>query len=205
MNDSEIRESFHKKMLRHQHADAETLVLDELGLMHGACRADIAIVNGRLIGYEIKSEKDSLYRLKDQITAYNAIFDGVAIIVTKRHHAAVRLSIPKHWGIILSTKGKRGGINFSVRRKPKKNPHVKPMSVAQLLWRNEAAEILYEIGAPKKLFKLPRRELYRHLSKQLPIEKLKITVRSYFKKRANWRCRPQPSEGGDLFQPTATS
>ena len=54
MNDGRIRAAFHGKILRRQHLCPETLVLDELGLMHGRCRADIAVVNGCLIGYEIK-------------------------------------------------------------------------------------------------------------------------------------------------------
>ncbi|WP_128815240.1 hypothetical protein [Vibrio sp. 624788] len=54
-NDSEIREAFHKKKLKSQHEDNQTLVIDELGLMHGSNRIDIAVVNGCIHGYEIKS------------------------------------------------------------------------------------------------------------------------------------------------------
>jgi hypothetical protein len=132
-------------MLRRHHSSAGTLVLDELGLMHGACRADIAIVNGRLVGYEIKSEKDSLYRLKNQITAYDAVFDSIAIIVSERHRSTVLRCVPKHWGIVLSKQGKRGAIHFTKERKPRQNPRVNPMSVAQLLWRNEVVEILNQM------------------------------------------------------------
>src|SRR5437879_5511788 len=109
MNDAQIRESFHRKVLRRHHLSTHTRVVDELGLMHGACRADVAVVNGRLIGYEIKSNSDSLARLKNQVLAYNKIFDNVTIIVGKRHRQAVREFIPSWWGIIVSERGKRGG------------------------------------------------------------------------------------------------
>jgi len=73
MNDLEIRGSFHRKKLRLQHAHVDTLVVDELGLNHGECRADIAVINGHLVGYEIKSNKDSLRRLEGQVNSYNAV------------------------------------------------------------------------------------------------------------------------------------
>jgi hypothetical protein len=55
MNDPLIRKAFHCSFLQKEHAAPTTLVVDELGLEHGKCRADIAVINGHLIGYEIKS------------------------------------------------------------------------------------------------------------------------------------------------------
>ncbi len=36
MNDVDIRQNFHKKILRRQDAQKDTLVIDELGLNHGS-------------------------------------------------------------------------------------------------------------------------------------------------------------------------
>ena len=58
MNDMLIRESFHRQVLKRYRRSPHTLVLNELGLRHGKCRADIAVVNGSLTGYEIKSDDD---------------------------------------------------------------------------------------------------------------------------------------------------
>jgi len=187
MNDSEIRRNFHKKMLLRHHAAPQTLVLDELGLLHGAFRADIAVVNGKLIGYEIKSEEDSLDRLQNQIVAYDSVFDSIAIIITKRHRQAVTRRVPKHWGIVLSEKGKRGAVHFRIKRKFQQNPYVDPVSVARLLWKSEAIEILKEIGAPQSLLKSQRVKLYRYLSRHLHIKKLKSAVRKCLKQRSNCR------------------
>ena len=85
MNDQQIRVSFHNKWLSKHHNDSKTMVINELGLNHGKSRADIAIINGRLIGYEIKSELDSLRRLNEQIVSYNAVFDRTYLIATQRH------------------------------------------------------------------------------------------------------------------------
>jgi len=204
MNDVEIRQNFHRKRLRRQHAQEDTLVIDELGLNHGKCRADIAVVNGHLIGYEIKSNKDSLYRLNEQIKSYNAIFDKIYIIVGERYSNSIQKHIPKHWGVTVSVKGSRGAVNFHVIRKAQKNKSTNPLSIARLLWRNEAIEILEQKKIPPKVLRQPRAVLYKHLVDMLHVCELKKTVRKYLKNRKNWRCPEPLSQYDDLCQPVST-
>src|SRR5690242_17854466 len=66
LRDRDVRKALKSKLLREHIADPRTLVLDELGLRHGACRVDIAVVNGSMHGYEIKSDSDTLERLPSQ-------------------------------------------------------------------------------------------------------------------------------------------
>src|SRR5438132_3874390 len=108
MTDFEIRRSFHGKMLRRHHGAPDTLVVDELGLQYGSGRADIAVVNGRLVGYEIKSDNDSLARLKRQISLYDAIFDSITIVVGLKHCSVICQRVPGHWGVVLAQIGKGG-------------------------------------------------------------------------------------------------
>ncbi len=63
MRDRDVRQALRRKVLRDHIGDSSTLVLDELGLRHGTCRVDIAVVNSLLHGYEIKSDADNLARL----------------------------------------------------------------------------------------------------------------------------------------------
>ena len=188
MNDLEIRQNFHRKKLRRQHAQKDTLVIDELGLNHGKCRADIAVVNGNLIGYEIKSNKDSLRRLKKQIKSYSAVFDKVFIVVGDRYINSIQRHIPKWWGVIVSMRGSKGAVNFEMIRKAQKNKSIEPISIAQLLWRDEAAEILSQKKLPPKILRQPRDVLYEQLAVLLTANELRKIVRDYLKKRRNWRC-----------------
>ena len=94
MNDEQIRQQFHRESLRRHHDDSETVVVDELGLKHGRCRADIAVINGHFTGYEIKSDNDSLRRLPVQIDVYSAVFDRASVIVGEKHACAVKSLIP---------------------------------------------------------------------------------------------------------------
>lgn len=196
MNDLEIRQSFHRKMLRRQHARNDTLVIDELGLQHGKCRADIAVVNGHLVGYEIKSNSDSLRRLEMQVESYGAVFDKAFIVVGDRHVHCIQNRIPEWWGVIVSSKGPKGAISFNMARRSRLNRNVDPVSVAGLLWRDEAVEILREKKLPSRSLRQPRTALYKLLSELLNSCELRKVVRHYLKKRKNWRCPEPPSQCG---------
>ena len=188
MNDVEIRQSFHRKRLRRQHTQKDTLVIDELGLNHGKCRADIAVINGHLVGYEIKSNNDSLRRLEGQVKAYNAVFDKVFIVVGDRYINSIKNYIPEWWGVIVSVRGPRGAVNFDTVRMARTNKKIDPISIARLLWRNEAEEILQQKKLSSKILRQPRAKLYEYLVDKLNICELRKFVRGYFKKRRNWRC-----------------
>ena len=193
MNDIQIRLNFHEKKLRWQHADETTLVIDELGLNHGRCRADIAVVNGHLIGYEIKSDSDTLNRLEEQVKSYNAVFDKAFVIVGQRYAEVIMEHIPEWWGIILSEKGSRGAIHFTGLRKAARNDGINPIFLARLLWRDEVAEVLRERGLPPRCLRQPRARLYEYLVSILDLQELRRIVRDRLKMRKNWRYPESPS------------
>ena len=204
MTDFEIRRSFHGKMLRRHHRAPDTLVVNELGLRHGSGRADIAVVNGRLVGYEIKSDHDSLARLKKQISLYDAIFDSITIVVGAKHSSVICRRVPRHWGVILARVGKRGGISFQTKRRARANRRVDLLSVAQLLWKIEARDMVREITSSAEVLQLRRRQLYEYLSKNIPANKLRREVRSRLRNRLNWPGRKQSFQCDDSSPPSAT-
>jgi hypothetical protein len=193
MNDAQVREHFHRKMLRRQHASRGTLVVNELGLDHGKCRADIAVINGRLVGYEIKSDSDSLKRLAEQVRSYSAVFDRAFMIVGERHAESVQELIPEWWGVILSSRGPRGAIHFRTLRKALRNEGIDPTCLARLLWREEAAEVLRKRGLPPQVLRHSRAILYECLVTILGLQELRRIVREQLKRRKNWRCPGSPS------------
>ncbi len=188
MNDLLIRQSFHKQMLRRYHSCKNTLVVDELGLKHGKCRADIAVINRYLHGFEIKSDNDSLCRLGNQAEIYSLVFDRATMIVGTRHTATVTALVPEWWGIIVCTQGSRGAVTFKTVRRTKLNKSVDPISVAELLWRDEVADILRDKGMPARILRQKRFVLYEYLNDLLTADELCDTVRDRLKKRKNWRC-----------------
>lgn len=187
MKDPVIRRAFHRSYLENEHSRPDTLVVDELGLVHGKCRADIAVINGHLIGYEIKSDSDTLVRLKNQIATYNAVFDHSSIVLEKRHLNEALQSVPSWWGVILVEKDGDYLIRFDTIREPTQNPQIDDLAVAQLLWRDEALEILIDLGIKGKRLRECRDNLYRYIIDLLDPLTLRRLVREYLKKRQIWR------------------
>src|SRR6266478_524890 len=81
LNDDSIRSALRSR-LQNQHAgQSDTAFLEELGLCGGRVRVDIAVVNGLLCGYEIKSDRDTLRRLSTQIDVYGKVLDRAILVV----------------------------------------------------------------------------------------------------------------------------
>jgi hypothetical protein len=192
-------------MLRAEHSrDGFTRILDELGLCHGACRVDIAVVNGSIHGYEIKSDSDTLDRLKAQVTAYSAVLDMATLVVGERLLPKARRKVPRWWGLLVAAE-ERGKTSLFQERLPSLNPKIDPAALAQLLWRTEAVEILSELRAPSRLLRSPRALLYSEIITRLNarrnIDPLRELVRDRLRTRTNWRDQQRPSSRADLLRP----
>ena len=201
MNDTSIREAFHRKILHKYRCDPLTLVIDELGMNHGKARADISVLNSKFTGYEIKSDNDTLRRLKLQVIEYNQLFDKVNLITTNRHIENVINHISKWWGVILANQGPRGAIHFTTIRSPHTNPQKKKMAIARLLWKSEAVQILNNIGIHGRILYAKREELYLEIAERMTTKELQNTVRNYLIMRQGWRDQPQRVQYDDLYQP----
>lgn len=185
-NDAIIRAAL-KRHLEGRHAqDEKVRIIEELGISHGACRIDIAVVNGMMHGYEIKSDQDTLQRLPEQIEIFNAVFDKITLVVGKSHlYAAVNM-LPDWWGIIVA-KNINGRLSFNRIREDDTNYEQNSLSIARLLWREEALGILEEAGAAKGLYSKPRNFIYQRLSAVLDHRALREKVRETLFVRAAWR------------------
>jgi hypothetical protein len=187
MTDNIVRLAFHRSILKSQHESADVVVVDELGLKNGLIRADIAVLNGKLIGYEIKTNSDNLSRLPNQIKAYNEVFDKIYIITGDKHLQSVLEYVPEWWGIFLITDCPTGSYNFKRCRKAKKNNQRNAFGIAQLLWKDEVVEILTCVLKNKLKSKVTKEELYEALSNKYTPSRLSSLVLKYLKSRQTWR------------------
>lgn len=121
--------------------DSSTVIVDELPLRRGLGKADVAAINGRLIGYEIKSASDTLSRLGRQIPLYDSVFERSFVVVTEKHVSKVKGIVPAHWGIILASMSDTR-IDLRECRRSRLNEHIDPSAVAMLLWRDEVLRVL---------------------------------------------------------------
>ena len=192
VRDCEIRAAAHATLLRYARACPDTIVLDELGVDHGACRVDIAVINGHIRGLEIKADADVLDRLPGQVAAYGAVVDRATLIASPRHIARALPLLPEWWGVMSVEQRPSGKIAFRIVRREHANRSVDPLTLARLLWRPEAAAILRALGTAERHLRQPRENLYRMLVEALPRRVLAERVRYALKVREAWRDRPGP-------------
>jgi hypothetical protein len=186
VRDLDIRQALRRRLLAEHGDDPDTIVVEELGVFQGACRIDLAIVNGALTGLEIKSERDTLDRLPTQSQAYGRVFDAVTLVASERHLRHVKTIVPRWWGIDVASPSEDSVVIETVRR-ARSNPKVDPYAVAQLLWRDEALELLTEFGLDGGLRSKPRPALWLALANGVPLADLRLRVRCALRSRPIWR------------------
>lgn len=205
LRDGDIRRAAYRKLLRHAEACDDTLIIDELGLGHGACRVDIAVINGHIRGLEIKAEADTLVRLPRQIEAYGSVVDKATLIVAERHLRAAKEILPDWWGVIVAARSKSGAVTFQRVRGEHINRGTDPMMIARLLWRDEVVAMLRSRGESERALRAPRTELYRLLTRSVSVRTLSRLVRDTLKAREGWRDRTRLSRYDGSYPPSAMS
>ncbi|MBW2623773.1 MAG: sce7726 family protein, partial [Deltaproteobacteria bacterium] len=141
MNDSDIRAVLLTNFGQEYGNDPNTMIVEELGLCQGEARVDVAVINGSIHGFEIKSDQDTLKRLPGQMNIYNRSLDFVTLVVGGRHLTKSLEIIPKWWGVICVQQRNKKLIMDDIRPH-KANPSPDPEAIVQLIWRNEALEVL---------------------------------------------------------------
>lgn len=118
----------------------------------GRSRADYSShIGDRWEGFEIKSETDSLSRLRTQVDDYSRHFDRCWIVAHSKHFPLVYDRVPEWWGV-MEVWAEKGDVVLELRRGPGKNPNLDPYAMLKLLWKDELLEL-----AAKKGLKVKRR------------------------------------------------
>lgn len=186
MRDKDVRNALHSNLLSHYHNDPDTLVIDELNICQGVSRADIVVINGLIHGYEIKSKKDNLSRLPEQISCYSKVMDKATLVVDESHYDKAKEILPDWWGIkVVSLVN--GGVSIESCREEVRNHTFEPLALAQFLWKDELLAILEDRNALKGFKSKPRPALWKRLTEVLTVKELQDVVRNTLKVRINWR------------------
>ena len=173
-----------------EQAHGGTLFIDELGLAHARSRIDIAVINGCIHGYEIKSDKDNLTRFGTQIDTYRQTLQKLTFVAAPKHVAGIMSRAPQWCGVIAAEQGPRGGIKFMVERNAATNPEVDPVMMAHLLWRDEVIELLDQAGYAAKDLRRPKKQLYQMLCEAMTVSEITASILAFMTQRSKWRDRP---------------
>lgn len=189
-----------------EHAgDSRTRIWPEMSLSLGEARVDVGVVNGSLTGFEIKSARDRLTRLPSQRQVYERSLDYITMVTEARWADAVLEHIPDWWGLLIAQPGAAMAVEFEEVRPPVRNEGIDPLAVAQLLWRDEAADVVTALGLRERTSRLTRWDLWDLLVENLSIADLGAVVRDHLRARPARKGTALPIPGDATSRSTATS
>lgn len=192
-----LREFLDKELERYRASGHNAEIFEELGIRHGMARIDFAIINGIMHGYEIKSDRDTLNRLPEQMEEFSAVFDKLTLVVGKHHLYNAMHIIPDWWGVMVAKSDSDSNIIFQTIREPDDNKGQVKISMARLLWREEALQILEERHKADGMRHKPRELIYKKLADILNTDDLREKVSTLLVSREGWRSGVQPMPSGD--------
>jgi len=185
-SDSVIRLALKRSLIRKYRKVPGAVLIEELGLRHGATRVDLALINGLMHGFEIKSDADTLRRLSRQADEYSAVLDRVTLVTGPKHLGLALPKIPGWWGVV-EARVHPGRVSFRPIRPARANPSLNALAIASLLWRDEALSRLAQLGLDSGIRSKPRLLVYGRLAEQLSLTELRSFVRQRLRRRGDWR------------------
>jgi hypothetical protein len=183
LGETGIRSALRSRLLVEHADEVNTFVIEELGLCRGQVRVDIAVVNGLLHGYEIKSDRDNLRRLDLQVEVYSKVLDQATLVVGDRYLAEALNIVPSWWGVLHAHATDRG-LQFKTVRRAGENPQKDARSLVELLWLDDAIALLEERNAARGIRSKPRRMVWDRICDHLGIDEIAAVVRDRLKARA---------------------
>lgn len=186
MKANDIRLALQNNYLDSFKEDASTRILKELHICNGSSVADLAIINGSLYAFEIKSDVDTLNRLPLQINHYNKVFDYITIVTGENHLKKATEIVPDFWGI-WTVATLNGQTVKTVIRETKRNTTLDAFSIAQFLWKEEIIDLLRKYNLHKGMLAKRKWVLWEFLAENFTLNILQEEVKSYLKIRENWK------------------
>lgn len=141
-NDYVYRTAITRKILLGRHSLNTATLLNEVRA--GTCKADVVVLNGTSTAYEIKSERDSLARLRNQVFNYRQVFATVNVVVSESHRSEALKATPEDVGVITLSEA----FTFQTSREAQNRPdRIIPGMALEILRVDEATAVLARLGA----------------------------------------------------------
>ncbi|MBK9142361.1 MAG: sce7726 family protein [Candidatus Melainabacteria bacterium] len=188
MKELDVRIALH--IYLHEHVvdlARQPLIVDELGVLEGSFRVDLALIDDELHGFEIKSASDNLNRLPSQQENYCRVFDRMTLVCDQRHVKEAMAIVPSWWGLICVSEDREGRAQLNEIWPSRRNWKVDPYSMCQLLWREEAFTVLKEHGMHLAFRAGSRKKMWRALARELELPQIRQAIKEKLSLREDWR------------------
>ena len=138
LNESVIKAAFVEKF-SFKKTKSSTVTVFELNT--GSSRADICMLNGKSMVFEIKTEYDTFYRLEGQIADYKRAYQYLNLIIPQSKLEEAYRITDESIGIITYSKVK-GKITFNIDREPFPNQSYDSLFQLEQLTKKQLTSIL---------------------------------------------------------------
>ena len=140
----------------------------------------LLVTEEEIIGFEFKSDKDTLTRLEHQIHDYERFCDRNYLVTGQKFIEKAPAEIPEHWGIYLIYLDDAEVLQLECIRKAQPNSkRMRLHNQLRLLWRSELIPIFrkYRLGGVTSKNKLELvRTMEHHLTKDVLRQELLETL-----------------------------
>ncbi|WP_146252017.1 sce7726 family protein [Xylanimonas oleitrophica] len=187
MRDADVRAALVLDIEK-RHAGRRYLLVPEVDVRWSVpARIDALMIADRLTAFEIKSQSDSLARFPRQVSAYEAVAERAALVLTARHVASGLRMAPDWWSVWLA-ENSSGQVKLRRIRGGALNPSVNPLAVLSFMPRDALVAALRQVGE-RDATRLPVDSMRIRLADAVPRPMLMRIARSAMLARNDWRRR----------------
>jgi len=148
LNDQLIRDALKEKLKSTKLHPVK--IVEEIAVKRGLAIADVVANYQTPHCFEIKSDMDSLTRLKNQATMFSDVFPKVTLVTTIKHLDKSLFIIPSWWGVIIASRNKNQKVILKYFRKSQNNPKDTSKDLLKILWNEELKDVLNKTKVPYK-------------------------------------------------------
>lgn len=177
VNDPVVRSALKTYLIQSGAIHSGIKVIDELAVASVNGRIDVVLVGDLLTGYEIKSDVDKLARVPKEAASYERVLDHLTFVVTKKHVPEIRKLLRPAYGLYVYEDGHIWPI-----RHAKAHSRRDLTAMVQLLWKEDAVELLRECAVTSGLSKLPKRTLHALLLSKCTMAQAHCALLRQYKK-----------------------
>lgn len=185
LSDADIRVVLSAMLVSDEGVCDGAVLLEEVELWRGHVRADMVFASpAGLHIFEIKSDRDRLHRLDEQMRVYNAVADHVTLVVGWQLAAEALRRTPHWWEIWLAERAPNQPMSLVPLRLLTRNPHVDTAAIARLLPVNVALEALRARGADQGFRSKSAQRIRDAVSNVLSLQELRLEISQWLRSLA---------------------
>ncbi|EPZ0267921.1 ABC transporter [Serratia marcescens] len=158
----------------------DATIINEMVVANWSRRADLAVANGHLQAFEIKSDFDSLKRLDGQLEIFTSRFEKVTVVCAPKFTYEVKKKVTPEVGVIEYLHDSKG-VRFKIVQRGRTSPIANKKIYISFLLKKELQSLLVESNI--KYFSESGRGVLEKIAENISLSKIRLFVLNAIKKR----------------------